>query len=371
MSSRKSSSPAAGVPWKGILAYGTALSLLGACAIAAPAGANLGPSGPHYTLKVDEGSTTLPEYDHPNSVSGGIENSKAEVVVEVVHGGIVVGQDSGTNGNGAYVAPGPLVGDEVVLESPRGTTIARVTYDGLPTMDPTVCAGSKNFSGVNSAGDVVEGKYVAYVLETPYHQSTQPVRKAYGEAQVKTLSGTNFGGEFLQPLETGMDVIAVESLKTPLAGEATYTYESVTERPVGACPLPPVPNVPPPPPVLGGGILKLISSSIRTLLHSGVRDVVDINQPGTVIQDLYLKNGTLPASASATKHKKAPPALLLARGTATAKAPGKVTVLLKATSKGRRKLKSHGKFKAVLITTLHSSSGAKLTLARRSITLHH
>ncbi len=370
MSSPSFPSPAAGVPRRGPLARGLLLSLLGACVFAAPAGAT-GASGPHYTLKIVEGSTTLPEYEHPNTVFGSVENSKAEVVIEVIHGGLVVGQDSEKNEWGASVSPGPQVGDEVLLESPKGTPIARVTYDGLPTIDPTVCAGSTNFSGENTAGNVVEGNYAKFVLETPYHQSTRPVRKAFGEAQVKTLSGTAFGGDFLEPLEIGDDVTAVESLKTPLADEATYTYISETERPVAACPVAPITYKPAPPPVLGGGILKLISGSIRTLLHAGARDVVDINQPGAVIQDLYLKNGTLPASASAVKHRKAPAALLLARGSATATAAGKVTVVLRATAKGRRRLKAHGSFRTVLITTLHASSGARITLARRSITLHH
>jgi hypothetical protein len=45
--------------------------------------------------------------------------------------------------------------------------------------------------------------------------------------------------------------------------------------------------------------------------------------------------------------------------------------VIKPTAKGRRKLKSAHSLKAVLITTLHSSSGARLNLARRTITLHH
>jgi hypothetical protein len=344
------------------------LALLAACVLAVPAGANTS-KGPHYILQIEEGSTTLPEYEHPDSVYVKVENSQAEVRVEIIHGGLVTGQQSGKGS--ASVSPGPQVGDEVVFESPKGTTIARTTYDGLPSIDPTVCAGSTNFSGVNSSGDVVEGSYDRNELVTPYHEPTRPVRKAFGEAQVKTLSGTTFGGDFLKPLEIGEDVTAIESIKTPLEGEATYTYISETERPVAACPpLPPV-YTPPPPPALGGGIVKLISSSIRSLLKSGDRDIVTINQAGTVVQDLYLKGGTLPAYAASSHHKKAPPALLLARGSASAKAAGKVSVLIRPTVKGRRKLKGHGTFKAILITTLHSSTGSKINLARRTITLHH
>jgi hypothetical protein len=324
-------------------------------------------------LKIAEGATTLPEYEHLNWASASIDNSKAEVVLEIIHGGLVVGQDSGQNGSGAWVSSGPQVGDEVVLESPRGTAISRVVYDGLPTMDATVCAGSTNFSGTNTSGNVVEGYYVKNVLETPYHRSTEPVQKAFGEAQVKSLSGTTFGGDFLKPLELGEDVGAIESLKTSLAGEATYEYRSETERPVGACPAPPPPVILPPAlPVLGGTVLKLSHITIRGLLKSGWRNRVTINQPGTVTQDLYLKGGTLPAYAASArkKHHKPPPALLLARGTASAKGAGTVSVLLKLTARGRHKLRSAKHVTAVLITTLRTPSGAKLNLARHTVALH-
>jgi hypothetical protein len=339
----------------------------------APASASASAHGPRYALKIAEGETTLPEYEHPDWISAGIENSKAEVVLEIIHGGLVTGQGSGRNGNGAWVSPGPQVGDEVVFESPSGTPIARFTYDGLPSLDPTVCAGSTNFSGQNSSGDVVEGFFVKNVLETPYHQSTKPVQKAFGEAQVKSLSGTTFGGDFLKPLELGEDVGAIESLKTALAGEATYTYTSENERPVGACPVPPPPYAPPPPPVLQGSILKLVHVTIQKLLKSGWLTMVSINQPGTVTEGLYAEGGTLPAYASSVskgrKHHKLPPALLLAHGTGAATAAGTVDVLLRATSKGRSKLKHDRRVKAVLITTLHSAAGTTLTLSRRTVTL--
>jgi hypothetical protein len=357
------------------LSAGLSVLALAAAAVA-PGSALASAHGPRYSLKIAEGETTLPEYEHPDWVSAGIENSKAEVVLEIIHDGLVAGQDSGKNGEGAWVSPGPQVGDEVVFESPSGTPIAKFAYDGLPTIDPTVCAGSTNFSGENSSGDVVEGFYVRNVLETPYHQSTRPVQKAFGEAQVKSLSGTTFGGDFLKPLELGEDVGGIESLKTALAGEATYTYTSENERPVGACPLPsPPPYIPPPPPpVLQGSIFKLAHVTLRKLLKSGWLTEVDINQPGTVNEGLYAEGGTLPAYAASVskgrKHRKPPPALLLARGTGSATAAGTVDVVLRATSKGRAKLKHDRRVKAVLITTLQSASGAKLTLSRRTVTLN-
>ncbi len=337
----------------------------------APVSALASAHGPRYSLKIEEGVTTLPQYEHPDSVSVGIESSKAEVVLEVIHGGLVAGEDTGQNGHGAWVSPGPQVGDEVIFESPRGTSIARFTYDGLPSIDPTVCAGSTNFSGQNSSGEVVEGYYVRKVLETPYHQSTQPIQKAFGEAQVKSLSGTTFGGNFLTPLELGEDVGAIESLKTALAGEATYTYVSETERPVGTCPPVAPPPPPPPPPPLGGSLLAFRHATILSFLKFGWHDSVTINQPGTVSQDLYLEGGTLPAFAASSSHhhKKPPPALLVARGAEVASSAGPATVLLKLTAKGRLKLKAAKTIKLVLMTTLRTSSGAKVNLARRTVSL--
>ena len=47
---------------------------------------------------------------------------------------------------------------------PGGTIVGSVVYDGLPSIDPTVCAGSTNFSGQRSAGQTVEGSYFSMWL---------------------------------------------------------------------------------------------------------------------------------------------------------------------------------------------------------------
>jgi hypothetical protein len=348
------------------------LALLSACVLASPASATTG-HGPKYDLKIVSGETPYPEFEQVSGTSGGVQ-PEAQVAVSIIRGGITVYRDV-QNGGGAGLSQVPQLGDVVTLESPVGTLIASVVYDGLPTTDPTVCAGSTNFSGQNSPGDTVEGYFVSKVLR--FNSSGRAVgvhQIGFGEAQVKTLSGTTFGGNFLLPLTLGETVGAVESLKTPLANEATYTYTSENLRPVTACPVPPPVSLPPPPPVFGGSLVKLFSGKIRGFLKSGARDQVSIDLPGTVTQDLYLAGGKLPAFAAATKSKhkkkKPPPALLLARGTAVAKSAGTVTVQLRLTSKGRRKLKSVHSAKAVLITTLRSNTGVKITLGRRSISLH-
>jgi hypothetical protein len=335
--------------------------------LATPAGAAPA-KGPHYTLKISEGESTLPEWESVAFTSGSVDHG-AQVAVSIVRGGLTVYRDVGEGSAGFSQVP--QVGDVVTLESPVGTPIGSTVYDGLPSVDQTVCAGSTNFSGANSPGEVVEGFFVTRALT--YDSYGHPIgthQTASGEAQVKTLSGTTFGGVFLVPLQLGEDVIATESLKTPLAGEATYTYISEMERPVGNCP-PPVQVTPPPaaPPVLSGGLAKVLRTSIKALLKSGAKDSVRINQPGTVIQDLYLKGGSVPAFASGVKHHKVPPALLLARGSATAKTAGTLRVTLRLTRHGRARLRSAHKVTAVLVTTLRTG-GARLSLPRRTLTLH-
>ena len=173
------------------------------------------------------------------------------------------------------------------------------------------------------------------------------------------------------PLQLGETVTATESLKTQLAEEATYTYISENTRPVGACPVPPAPPPPPPPPppALQGSVMKLGHLTIHSLLKSGWHVLVGINQPGTVVEDLYMDGGTLPAFASSKHHGHKPPALLIARGYVTAKQAGVVSVLLRVTHKGRSRLHSGKTVHAVLLTTLHSTSGGKLGLGRRSVKL--
>jgi len=334
--------------------------------LAAPAGA-ASPKGPRYSLQISEGESTLPEYDSVAG-TGGSADHNAQVAVSIIRGGLTVYRDVGEGSAGFPQVP--QVGDVVTLESPVGTLIGSTVYDGLPSIDPTVCAGSTNFSGSNSPGEVVEGSYDSNVLIHPYHHPIELHTIAFGEAQVKTLSGTTFGGSFLTPLALGQNVTAKESLKTPLPGEATYTYVSETERPVGNCPTPPAPYKPPPPPALSGGLARALHTSIRALLKSGAKDSVTINQPGTVVQDLYLKGGSMPAFASSTKHHKPPPAVLLARGSATAKAAGTLRITLRLTRHGRSRLRSAHNITVVLLTTLRTTGGSRLNLPRRTLKLH-
>jgi hypothetical protein len=356
------------------LAAGTLfLALIATWSVVAPAGAT---SPPKYTLSITEGETTQPE--HSVIATSGHVDPEASVAVSIIRGGIEVSRSSGDDGY-AWMPSIPAPGDVVSLESPTGPNghpggqiVGSFVYDGRPSMDPTVCAGSVNFSGQRSVGQTIQG---GYFLDVPGPYGNFERWNA-APAQITLLSGSTFGGSFLTSLAFGETVWASESLETPLAGGAVFAYESENVRPVGACPPPPPPPPSPPaPPALEGSILELARTTIHKLLKSGWLDQVTINQPGTVVQDLYLQGGALPAYAAGRKggrhhHKRKPPALLLARGTATAKSAGTVTVLMRLTAKGRRLLMHSSHVRAVLVTTLHSASGAKLNLARRTVTLH-
>jgi hypothetical protein len=323
---------------------------------------------PEYSLSIVEGESTLPEFQIAGT-SARVE-PRAPAVISIIRGGIVVAQSTGTEYVG--MSQVPQAGDLLTLQSPPGNVVGSVIYDGLPSIDPTVCAGSASFSGQRSGAEPVSGGYYSLALRTDPYGHTSEHETNSGQAQVTALAGPAYAGNFLAPLSLGQTVQATESLETPLAGGAVFSYSSENDRPVGSCPAPPVIAPPPPPPALAGTIFKLSRTTVRRLLKSGWTTQVSINQPGIVVEDLYLQGGKLPAFASTTKsshRKRKPAALLLARGSTSVKVPGRVSVLLRATAKGRRRLKRTAKVKAVLVTTLISTSGAKLNLGHRSVTL--
>ena len=172
--------------------------------VVSPAVANASAKAPEYSLSVVEGANTQPE-DSIEHISAGV-NSKAEVIVSLAHNGLVVEQNKGEGGT--WLSQVPQVGDVVTFESGGFTTA--VTYDGLPSLEPTVCAGSTNFSGQRTAGYTVEGGYYTVVPHPKYF-----ARRNGGLAQVQVLTGSSFGGDFLTPLVSGETVYAVESLTSP------------------------------------------------------------------------------------------------------------------------------------------------------------
>ncbi|HEY4428970.1 MAG TPA: hypothetical protein VGN08_12265 [Solirubrobacteraceae bacterium] len=349
------------------------------CALLALAGgalalmpASAGAAGPTYGLSISEGSSTSPEFIVSGVSAFGSGGNLLRVTI--TRGGTVVAQSPAQFGF-AFMSPVPQPGDVVNVESPPGAVVAGVTYDGLPSLDPTVCVGSRSFSGQRRPNATVSGGYYSLGLVTsPYGSGLGLL--SFGEATVSTLSGSVFAGSFLTALTAGDTVFASQEETSAAPGGGTFFYLSENTRPVGACPLPPAPasaigaKVAPPHPgpiALAGQVVKSPLASIRRLLKSGWLQHVFINQPGTVIQNLYLQNGSLPAFAA--KHKHA--ALLVAKGSTTATHAGTVNVLLRATTRGRRALKHVRRAKLVLITTLKSASGARISLARYAFSLKH
>ena len=130
---------------------------------AAPAEAR-SPS-PRYTLSITEGETTQPEHSIISTV-GRVESEEeqhASVAVSIIRGGVEVSRSSGGDGY-AGMSSIPAPGDVVNLELPTGPKghpggriIGSFVYDGRPSIDPTVCAGSVNFSGQRSTGQTIQG----------------------------------------------------------------------------------------------------------------------------------------------------------------------------------------------------------------------
>jgi hypothetical protein len=350
-----------------------ALAALGAGALfAAPAAAWEELKAPEYSMEVVEGVTTVPEESilYTSAEVRLPHEQQAHLTLRMIHNGLTVAQDTETNGR-AMFSQVPQVGDILYLEVPAGNVVGSVVYDGLPSMDPTVCAGATNFSGQRSANEEVEGRFYTLV-QHPTYVARRWRGPWAGEAQIASLAGSAFAGSFLVPLALGQTVRAVEHLRTSLAGGATFTYTSENDRPVGACPLPPAPP-PPPPLALLGSILKLGLPAIRHLLGSGWTNQVSINQAGTIVEDLYLQGGSVPATAASAKsprHHRHKPAVLLGRGSAKMTGAGTAHVKIKLTARGRAVLRHARSVRAVLVTTLHSASGAMLNLGRRSVTLH-
>ena len=259
------------VPWRtkrAIAGAAAALASVFSCVLAVPAAAS---PQPKYSLSVVEGETTQPE-DVIAHTSASAEHA-GEVVVSIVRGGITVYRDSGSSG--AWLSQVPQVGDVVTLESPAGRLIGSEVYDGLPSIDPTVCAGSVNFSGTRSAGETVEGGYFS-VSPRPYFRRTSS-----GQAQVDLAlryelrrqlpNQPDARGDGVRERVPG-NVARRVARSSPIRAKMTALSEPARRRHPRRRPPPPPP--PPPSPLLQGSILKLSHTTIRALLKSGWRDVV-------------------------------------------------------------------------------------------------
>ena len=320
-------------------------------------------AAPQYELSVSAGASTQGPLNDTYAFAENVPGNP-QLALSIVRAGSVV---ASRVGNGfAELVQAPSVGDTLLLQDPVGTTVASVVYDGLPSIDPSVCVGATTISGQRTGAAAINAG--AYTVSSGLPYGFEPNGSLI--AQISTLSGSSYAGSFASALTSAQTVYSNETVQSAAPGGGVLTYSSTNSRPVGACPAP-VPPAPAPKQTtakvasLTGKILSLTRTTLAKLLRSGWTIALQVSQPGTVTMDLFLEGGRLPAKAS-KKH----PAVLLARGQVVAKAPGKVTLHLRVTSSGRRKLKHVRKAHVVLLTTLHGSTGT-LNLAKRKLTLHH
>jgi hypothetical protein len=116
--------------------------------------------------------------------------------------------------------------------------------------------------------------------------------------------------------------------------------------------------------------------TIHVLLARQFSDFVTLNGPGTVVQDLFAKDGVLPATASRAassghgKNKRA--ASLLAKGSASTSAAGTAKVTLIPTVAGRRMLRARrASLRVILVTSVKDARTGKVTnLPAKVLTLN-
>jgi hypothetical protein len=117
-----------------------------------------------------------------------------------------------------------------------------------------------------------------------------------------------------------------------------------------------------------------LGTTIRGFVKHGLSDSVELNAPGTVTEDLYAENGTLPATAAIARHKHGKhhrTALLLAKGSTSTATTATVTVRLTPTSAGIKFLKkARHAVRAVLLTTVEDAKTGNVTnLPHKTVTL--
>lgn len=209
---------------------------------------------------------------------------------------------------------------------------------------------------------------------------------AYAGRTVRwSISGTNAGSGSLTTDGNGRGTIAWPSSHTgsdvlvaylDLDGDGTrdgVEPQATAGAEFARVPqIPPIVPPPPPPPTIdttkpNGTLPRRIDASGRELAREGklVTKVV-VNEPATVLQGLYLDDGSAPRALPARAGRRK--ATLLGRGTATATRAGAVKVTLKINPKGRKAFKRR-KLRVVLLTSLVDPAGNRRALPAKRFTV--
>jgi hypothetical protein len=285
--------------------------------------------------------------------------------------------------SGAFSVSGfALQAGDVIRVLRNGAEAASLTYDGYPSFDAGTCAGQTAFTGKRTGTANVSEVY-AYKWE-PFRYRGFDTYRTTGEivGDITGLAGDAFSGAFRAALPAGHILTATQTQR-PADGVTFYT---TVERPVADCPQqttepsqqPQLPTVTPDT-VKPKGKLILPSGKVLTLKNlfdaDGMTTTVELDEPGTVVQALYLRNGAkVPQVVTANaaqkkKKKKKAKRVLIAKGQASSQTAGQVKVRLKATKKARKAYKRKRKVKAVLVTTVADLAGNVTSLPQRKLTL--
>jgi hypothetical protein len=299
------------------------------------------------------------------SVSGYAFDGTTQILdgfrLDLVRGGMTVATDQAPS----FVALTPATlepGDQLVLTDVVTAATRTATFTGDPTLSAPAC-GAAAFSGTRDEGSTVD-------VSANLGAESVPTVQRFG-------AGTTFSGSFVTPLSTGWVVQAAQAR----AIDAGFTvFDAVSAVVGGTCPVvgtttPPAPVVPAPAPVpapepeapaapapapapVADTLAPVGRATIRTtpaaaykaLLAGTFTASVTVNEPGTITQTLAAGKTVL---AKASK--------------ATAKA-GAVTLKLKLSASGRRRLAKAVTTKLTLTTKVRDAAGNARTLPVRRFT---
>jgi hypothetical protein len=243
--------------------------------------------------------------------------------------------------------------------------ILRITFDGLPIFDASVCGVTSTFSGRRSAGS---GIYTIYAFDpNSYHLPG-------GDAQgmVTSLAGDTFAGSFDVPVKPNWEAVVATQQTI-----GNVVWLSGFRRFVGACPTSSggqigsgpssattsLPDTTPPTGHLTG---RLLAGGLRALLAGRATTTVVVGEAGVRIdQGVYLDNGArLPAQMAGAKRPT-----LVARARAVSQRAGRVTLRLRPTRKARG-LRRRSRARIAIVTTLRDRAGNVRRLPVRRMILH-
>jgi hypothetical protein len=336
--------------------------LVAALALAPAAGARLYVA-PYTVVQVD--GTVVGEIAGYGYGDAGQEDDTFRV--DVVRGSALVASETAQYYAVASVVP--AAGDVVTITDVEAGTSRATVLSGRPSLAASVCGAAATFSGLRDAG--------ATLRLTAALDDGSSARTNVNRVRTQTFfgDGDTFAGSFGLTLSPAW----VVSLAQARSVDPGFTVFSDLTRPVGTCapapggrtprvPVPPVRPAPRPvspikdtiPPfarLTPPAALSSPRAAFRALLGGTFTARLLVSEAGTVRQTVYLDDGArLPkATATAVARKKKP--TVIAQGAVVVKKPSVVTVRIKATKKGKARLRRRASTKLALVTVIKDKAG--------------